>query len=84
MLLFLWVTWDYFWVSFLRDEKSVTSPWLPRIWPLKGVMPLTCVLLMIQGAAELIRSIHAWRTGVWISRRNPTSDADRLEDKPSV
>jgi TRAP-type mannitol/chloroaromatic compound transport system permease small subunit len=84
MLMFLWVTWDYFWVSYLRDEKSVTSPWLPRIWPLKGVMPLTCVLLMIQGLSELIRSIHAWRTGVWISRYNPTSDADRLEDRPTV
>jgi TRAP-type mannitol/chloroaromatic compound transport system permease small subunit len=84
MALFLWVTWDYFWVSYFRDERSVTSPWLPRIWPLKGVMPLTCVLLMIQGVAELIRAVHAMRTGVWISRPNLTSDADRLEDKPSV
>jgi TRAP-type mannitol/chloroaromatic compound transport system permease small subunit len=84
MALFLWVTWDYFWVSYMRDERSVTSPWLPRIWPLKGVMPLTCILLMTQGVAELIRSIYAARTGVWISRPNLTSDADRLEDKPSV
>ncbi len=84
LLIFLWVTWDYFLVSFMRDERSVTSPWLPRIWPLKGAMPLACVLLLIQGVAELLRSIQAWRTGVWIGRRNPNSASDALEDKPGV
>lgn len=84
LMLFLTVTWDYFWISYWRDERSVTSPWLPRIWPLKGMMPLTCILLMIQGVAELLRSIHAWRTGVWIRRFNPTAAVDRIEEKPSV
>lgn len=84
LIVFLDVTFDYFWVSLGRDERSVTSPWLPRIWPLKGVMPLTCILLMIQGLAEVLRSYHAWKHGVWIARRNLTSDADRLEEKPSV
>ncbi|MBX9591407.1 MAG: TRAP transporter small permease subunit [Hyphomonadaceae bacterium] len=84
LLIFLSVTWDFFWISYLRDERSVTSPWLPRIWPLKAVMPATCALLLIQGAAELIRSVHAWRTGVWIARFNPTSASDRQEERPSV
>jgi TRAP-type mannitol/chloroaromatic compound transport system permease small subunit len=84
ILLFLSVTWDYFWISYGRDERSVTSPWLPRIWPLKGVMPLTCILLLIQGTAELLRSLHAWRTGVWVPRLNPVSATDRIEEKPSV
>ena len=68
----------------LMVYRGVTSPWLPRIWPLKGAMPLACVLLLIQGVAELLRSIHAWRTGVWIGRRNPNSASDALEDKPGV
>ncbi len=84
LLVFLAVTWDYFWVALMRDERSVTSPWLPRIWPLKAVMPATCILLLIQGTAELLRSIHAWKVGVWIPRVNPTSATDRLEEKPSV
>jgi TRAP-type mannitol/chloroaromatic compound transport system permease small subunit len=84
LLIFLYVTWDYFWVSFMRDERSVTSPWLPRIWPLKATMPATCVLLLIQGVAELLRSIHAWKTGEWIARYNPASGGGRLEEKPSV
>ena len=84
LLIFLDVTWHFFWLSYLRDERSVTSPWLPRIWPLKAVMPASCVLLMVQGLAELLRSIHAWRTGVWIPRFNPVSPNDRVEEKPSV
>lgn len=84
ILLFLWVTWDFFWVSFLRDERSVTSPWLPRIWPLKAALPIACILLLTQGLAELLRSINAWRTGTWIPRHNPTSTTDTIEEKPSV
>lgn len=84
ILAFLWVTWDFFLISYGRDERSVTSPWLPRIWPLKAVLPLTCLLLLVQGTAELLRSIQAWRTGVWIRRYNPTSPSDSLAEKPSV
>jgi len=84
IVIFLDVTWDFFWVSFQRGERSVTSPWLPPIWPLKAVLPATCVLLLLQGCAELIRSVVAWRTGVWIGRRNLLRRADRLEEKPSV
>jgi TRAP-type mannitol/chloroaromatic compound transport system permease small subunit len=62
------VTWDYFWVSFLRGERVVSSPWMPVIYPLKFVMPVTCVLLLLQGTAELLRSIHAARTGFWLPR----------------
>lgn len=84
LIVFLFVTWDFFWISFLRDERSVTSPWLPRIWPLKAVLPATCVLLIVQGTAELLRSIHAWKTGHWISRFNPVSATDRIEERPHV
>ena len=70
MLLFLWVTWDFFIVSFGRNERSVTSPWMPLIWPLKATLPLTCLLLLIQGSSELLRSIHAAMTGVWLPRAN--------------
>lgn len=84
LLIFLSVTWDYFVVSFMRDERSVTSPWLPRIWPLKAVLPLTCVLLIVQGVAELLRSIHAWRTGEWIARKHPMVPSTSSEETPSA
>lgn len=84
LLIFLFVTWDYFLVSYMRDERSVTSPWLPPIWPLKAVLPLSCLLLLTQGVAELLRSVHAWRTGERISRLNPSQSDNGLEEPPSA
>lgn len=76
MLIFLYVTWDFFVVSFGRGERSVTSPWMPAIYPLKFVLPLSCLLLIVQGVSELLRSIHAARTGVWIARPRLMPDAE--------
>jgi TRAP-type mannitol/chloroaromatic compound transport system permease small subunit len=84
IIIFLSVTWDFFWLSYLRDERSVTSPWLPRIWPLKAAMPAACALLLVQGVAELLRSVHAWRTGEWIPRFDPIAKPGGSGDKPSV
>ena len=75
MLLFLWVTWDFFWTSFGRNERSVTSPWMPLIWPLKATLPITCALLIIQGVSELLRSVYAALTGIWIPRPKLTASA---------
>ncbi|MGD9671387.1 MAG: TRAP transporter small permease subunit [Hyphomicrobiaceae bacterium] len=84
LLIFLFVTWDYFLVSYMRGERSVTSPWLPPIWPLKAVLPLSCLLLLTQGVAEILRSIHAWRTGEQIPRHNPAPSDSQLEEPPSA
>lgn len=84
LLIFLFVTWDYFAVSYMRGERSVTSPWLPPIWPLKAVLPLSCLLLLTQGVAELLRSIYAWRTGEKIPRANPAPSDNKLEEPPSA
>jgi len=76
LIALLYVTWDYFWVSFLRGERVVSSPWMPVIYPLKFVMPVTCVLLLLQGTAEFLRSINAARTGFWLPR--PTLIPERM------
>ena len=68
LLALLYVTWDYFLVSFMRGERVVSSPWMPIIYPLKFTMPVTCVLLLLQGVAEFLRSIHAAKTGEWLPR----------------
>jgi TRAP-type mannitol/chloroaromatic compound transport system permease small subunit len=82
--IFLWVTWDFFHASWGRGERTVTSPWMPVIYPLKFTMPVTCLLLLIQGVAELLRSIYAARTGNWIKRPHPMPVAASQEDKPNV
>jgi TRAP-type mannitol/chloroaromatic compound transport system permease small subunit len=55
MVVFGWLCWEYFWKSFQQNESIVTSPWMPIVWPFKFTMPLTAVLLVLQGVAECIR-----------------------------
>lgn len=62
---FLWTGWGYFWKSYTTNETFVSSPWQPVAWPFKLVLPLTGLLLAIQGVSELLKSIHAARTGQW-------------------
>ena len=53
---FGWLGWEYFWKSFQQNERIVTSPWLPIVWPFKFTMPLAAALLLLQGVAECIRA----------------------------
>ena len=58
MIVFLKLGIDYFWKSFQQNERIVTSPWLPIVWPFKFVMPATAALLILQGVSELIKSVR--------------------------
>ena len=57
------------WYSFTINETSEQTPWRPILWPYKGVVPLTCVLLLIQGVSETIKSVYAWRTGIELEHK---------------
>ena len=50
--------------AFSIGEQSDQSPWRPLLWPFKAVVPLACLLLLIQGVSELIKSVYAARTGI--------------------
>lgn len=58
MLFFTLATFDYAVDSWARGERIVTSPWMPIIYPLKSVMPITGALLFIQGISELLKSCY--------------------------
>ena len=79
LIALLYVTWDYFWVSFMRNERVVSSPSMPVVYPLKFVMPATCTLLLLQGVAEMLRSIHAARTGEWLPRPTLTPGVEKVD-----
>ena len=49
------------------DERSNYTPWQPVIWPLRGVVPLTALLLFLQGVSELLKSLWAAKTGVLLT-----------------
>jgi TRAP-type mannitol/chloroaromatic compound transport system permease small subunit len=50
-------------------ETSDASPWRPVVYPFKAVIPLTALLLIVQGVAEFLKSLYAIRTGrLWAKR----------------
>jgi len=51
-----WLGWAYFWKSFEQNERIVTSPWLPIVWPFKFVIPFATVLLLVQGVSEFLKA----------------------------
>jgi TRAP-type mannitol/chloroaromatic compound transport system permease small subunit len=57
------------WYSFGIGETSEQTPWRPILWPFKMVVPLTCLLLMIQGVSETIKSLYAARTGIELEHK---------------
>lgn len=62
--IFLWLSWTYALKSTQLQERIISSPWMPQIWPLKLCIPLAVALLLIQGVSELIKSLYSARTGL--------------------
>jgi TRAP-type mannitol/chloroaromatic compound transport system permease small subunit len=50
-------------------ETSEQTPWRPLLWPFKTVVPVTCLLLLIQGVSETIKSVYAARTGIELEHK---------------
>jgi len=69
LVLFLAVSWQEGWYAFQIGETSEQTPWRPILWPYKMVVPLTCVLLLVQGVSETIKSVWAWRTGIVLEHK---------------
>ncbi|HJY75718.1 MAG TPA: TRAP transporter small permease subunit [Burkholderiales bacterium] len=69
ILMLLWISGGEAWYAYDIKETSEQTPWRPILWPYKSVVPLTCVLLLIQGVSELIKSFYAARTGVELEHK---------------
>ncbi|MGH7389435.1 MAG: TRAP transporter small permease subunit [Candidatus Rokuibacteriota bacterium] len=44
--------------SWMIQERSDASPWRPFVYPLKTVLPVTALLVLVQGISEFIKSAH--------------------------
>lgn len=55
--IFTWLTAGYALDSWQMGERIPSSPWMPIIYPYKTVMPVTGLLLLIQGLSELLKSL---------------------------
>lgn len=59
-ILLAWMTFPFFWDSFVRDEGSPNAGGLLR-WPAKALLPLGFFLLTLQGLSELIKRVALLR-----------------------
>jgi len=69
LAVFLAVSGNEAWYAYLISETSEQTPWRPILWPFKAVVPLTCLLLMVQGVSETLKSLYAWRTGIELEHK---------------
>ena len=63
MAILFYLSFDDFTYAWSIDERSNLTPWQPIIWPLRGVVPLTALLLFVQGISEFLKGLWAARTG---------------------
>ena len=68
MAVLFYISIDDFLYSVSINERSSAGAWTPIIWPLRGVIPLTALMLFLQGISELMKSLWAWRTGQFLTK----------------
>ncbi len=70
--------------AWFRKEVSFNSPAGIQIYFFKSLIPIAGVLLMVQGAAELVRCVIAMRTGVWPERLADVQETEDLLSEADV
>lgn len=65
MILLLWVSSEWAWLSVTRFERSAETAWMPLLGPIKSTLPIGIAFLIIQGISELLKSFYAATKGRW-------------------
>jgi TRAP-type mannitol/chloroaromatic compound transport system permease small subunit len=76
VLAWIYAGWKFAEMSVQFREVSIFSPAGVPVFPLKSLIPLTGVMLFLQGAAEVIRCVICIRQGYWPQRLH---DVEELE-----
>jgi len=72
---------DYAAYSWRIREHSNVSAEGPAVYPFKTMIPVAGVLVMLQGAAEIVRAIVCLRTGRWPDRLKDAEEIDVVEQQ---
>src|SRR5688572_12796457 len=75
---FMYSGWNYAKMSVAFREVSIFSPAGVPVFPLKALIPLTGLLLFIQGVAEIIRCVLCIRTGEWPRRPHDVEETESI------
>ncbi len=62
MVMFAWLSWDFFAESWDLNEQLLTT-WRPPAYPYKLVIPVSATLILLQGISELLKSAKLILTG---------------------
>ena len=77
----IYAGYDYAWQSWLiREHSNVTSEG-PPVYQFKAVIPVAGVLVMLQGLAEILRSVVCLKTGEWPERLKDAAEIDVVEQQ---
>jgi TRAP-type mannitol/chloroaromatic compound transport system permease small subunit len=75
---FIYAGWEYAKMSVQFREVSIFSPAGVPVFPLKALIPITGVLLLLQGIAEIIRCAMCIRAGVWPPRLHDVEETEAV------
>jgi TRAP-type mannitol/chloroaromatic compound transport system permease small subunit len=75
---FIYAGWNYAEMSVRFREVSIFSPAGVPVFPLKTLTPITGVLLLLQGTAEIIRCIICIREGAWPQRLHDVEETESI------
>jgi TRAP-type mannitol/chloroaromatic compound transport system permease small subunit len=78
VLAFIYSGWKYAEMSIRFREVSIFSPAGVPVFPLKTLVPITGVLLLLQGFAEIVRCIVCIRSGVWPQRLHDVEETESI------
>jgi TRAP-type mannitol/chloroaromatic compound transport system permease small subunit len=78
VLAFIYAGWNYAAMSIRFKEVSIFSPAGVPVFPLKTLVPVTGVLLLLQGIAEIIRCVLCIRAGEWPQRLHDVEETESI------
>lgn len=78
MLAFIYAGYGFAKFSWLMNEHSSASPNGPPVYHFKALIPITGVLMVLQGVVESIRCVICLRTGVWPQRLHDVEELDKV------
>jgi TRAP-type mannitol/chloroaromatic compound transport system permease small subunit len=78
VLAFMYSGWNYAAMSIRFREVSIFSPAGVPVFPLKTLVPVTGLLLFLQGIAEVIRCVICIRVGEWPQRLHDVEETESV------
>ena len=77
----LYAGWEYAGESWrIREHSNVTANG-PPVYQFKAIIPLAGTLVLLQGFAEIVRSVVCLRTGQWPERLKDAEEIDVVEQQ---